>query len=374
MVTIGAVIPVLQIVPFRRDDDLAGGGTASGRRSRADDSAHVTLVPTASQDPRQADGMVRSQSGERIVVGVDGSDGSVDALRYAGRLAAALDAPIDVITCAVDDDSGAHVAGQIATSGTDIDAASLARRAIAAAFGDAPPARVSITATRNAAANALVTGSEDASMLVVGGRGRGGFVGMLLGSVSRTVAEYARCPVLVVRPHSAPRAPATVGEPAEGGAVRDDRVLVGVDGSYASIAALQEAARIAPALHAPLDVLTSVTARMSYGETDVRPRLAQARSIVEDALERAFPGARPEGYRAWAFAGSPAARLIESSAHAGMLVVGRRGTGGFAGLLLGSVSAQCVAHAECPVLVVPAPAPRTDAPEIAEVEEHESWG
>lgn len=55
--------------------------------------------------------------------------------------------------------------------------------------------------------------------------------------------------------------------------------------------------------------------------------------------------------------GHPASVLIDASAHADLLVVGSRGHGGFVGALLGSVSHRCVAHAACPVVVVPPPQP-----------------
>jgi len=132
------------------------------------------------------------------------------------------------------------------------------------------------------------------------------------------------------------------------------RVIVGVDGSAASIDALDYAARIAAALGSPLEVITTwilppvADALLIDGwspETD-------AGVIQETAIQQVFDGAPPVGLRRTVIGGPAARTLIELSEQAEMLVLGSRGRGGFAGLMLGSVSAACAAHAHCPVLIV----------------------
>lgn len=132
------------------------------------------------------------------------------------------------------------------------------------------------------------------------------------------------------------------------------RILVGVDGSDSSIAALRYAARLAEALHAPLEAMTTwdVAGRMNYAMPDVTSPLARARHIADESIHRAFDGRPPAGFSTSTCTGPPAKRLIDESARAGLLVLGSRGHGGFAGLLLGSVSSACAVHAHCPVLIV----------------------
>ena len=131
----------------------------------------------------------------------------------------------------------------------------------------------------------------------------------------------------------------------------DDRVLVGVDGSPASVEALREGARIAEALGAPLEaviVWAYPAAEFAVGAWDLDEAAA---SLLDRAIVEAF-GDEPPTIRKRVLAGPTAHTLIVESKRAGMLVLGSRGHGGFAGLRLGSVSAACTAHAHCPVLVV----------------------
>ncbi|QDG66919.1 universal stress protein [Pseudarthrobacter sp. NIBRBAC000502772] len=137
-------------------------------------------------------------------------------------------------------------------------------------------------------------------------------------------------------------------------------IVVGIDGSEYSPAALRLAGRLASALAAPLHVITCLglsdfylPAHLPPGYFDSAAELeAIARRLMEQAIDRAFGPERPEHLTAVVKVGSPSKVLVEESRNAQMLVVGRRGHGGLLGQLMGSVSAACAAHAHCPVLVV----------------------
>jgi len=136
-------------------------------------------------------------------------------------------------------------------------------------------------------------------------------------------------------------------------------ILVGVDGSDSSHAALSYAADLARTLGLPLHAVTvwdnpSLMWRDPYtyfGEPQVDFE-ANAKQLVDAELARVFADEVPDWVTAAAQPGSAARALIDASSEAAMLVVGSRGHGGFAGLLLGSVSSACASHAHCPVLVV----------------------
>jgi nucleotide-binding universal stress UspA family protein len=138
------------------------------------------------------------------------------------------------------------------------------------------------------------------------------------------------------------------------------RVVVGVDGSPASVAALRWAVRVGGALGLELDAVTTwaypVGYAMSVAVGGWNPE-QDAGTMLARAVDTALDGTTLTGLRTHVRRGHPAAVLIEASHHAQLLVVGSRGHGGFAGLLLGSVSTQCAEHATCPVVVVHHPAP-----------------
>lgn len=133
-----------------------------------------------------------------------------------------------------------------------------------------------------------------------------------------------------------------------------DRILVGVDGSAASIEALRYAAYLADALGAPVHAVAAwgYPALADYYDVGVWSPEQDAATILQAALEAAFGDRPPENLSSGVIPGPPARALIDESRRASMLVVGSRGRGGFAGLLLGSVSQACAAHAHCPVLVM----------------------
>lgn len=138
------------------------------------------------------------------------------------------------------------------------------------------------------------------------------------------------------------------------------RIVVGVDGSDFSTTALRLAGRMAGALDAPLDVVTCLGTSdfflASHLPEESSPTTTQleetAKRLVDESQDRAFGSAVPEGPTRTVKFGSPAKVLVEESQDAQLLVVGRRGSGGFLAQVMGSVSGACVAHAHCPVLVV----------------------
>ena len=137
-----------------------------------------------------------AREGSNIVVGVDGSAESVLALKWAQKLAAALDVTITAVTAwHMETVFGSYV---IPDWDPDEDARKILKDAVFDAFGDLPPEGFEGVCVRGRPAKVLMESAKSAQMLIVGSRGHGGFAGMLLGSVSSACAEHASCPVLVV--------------------------------------------------------------------------------------------------------------------------------------------------------------------------------
>lgn len=138
-------------------------------------------------------------------------------------------------------------------------------------------------------------------------------------------------------------------------AAEPGRIVVGVDGSAPSKAALRWAARIAATTGATVEAIAVWQFPEAYGWPVVmegwRPDV-DAEKLLQQTLDEVFGAQRPTGLQAVVTQGRARDVLLSASAGAEMLVVGSRGHGGFAGLLLGSVSAACAEHAHCPVLVV----------------------
>ncbi len=141
-------------------------------------------------------------------------------------------------------------------------------------------------------------------------------------------------------------------------------IVVGIDGSDNAHRALDWALKEAAAHHAPLTVLTVYEVAVSAwtGNPIILPpdrdELEKTRRRVEEIVAKAAtqagdPG--PASITVRAEIGLAARVLIEASGDADLLVVGSRGSGGFARALLGSVTQQVVQHAESPVVIVPDP-------------------
>ncbi len=222
-----------------------------------------------------------------------------------------------------------------------------ARRAVAARW---PDAAVRVLEGDPREEIPRLAEEEDADLVVVGARGLGAFRRLLLGSVSLAVARHVSCPVLVVR-----------GQPAA-----LDRVLVGLDGSDQSLAAIRFL-RFLP-LERRLRVwLLSALEPVRFPSTAPRAVRAQLKAELtalrrgqrvelEGVLGRTAAALRSkvatietslcEGFPAEEILATAEARQVD------LVVVGARGLGRLKRLLLGSVSEKVLRYAKCPVLVV----------------------
>jgi nucleotide-binding universal stress UspA family protein len=133
------------------------------------------------------------------------------------------------------------------------------------------------------------------------------------------------------------------------------KILVGIDGSDSSIQALQWAARQAVLTTSSLDVIMTWDLPSSYGWAMPFPDGYDPEESIRTLLTDTVAELRKEFLdvvvTTRVLRGHPAPILVEASKDADLLVVGSRGHGEFTGMLIGSVSEHCAAHAHCPVLV-----------------------
>jgi len=286
-----------------------------------------------------------------VVLGYDQSPVSDLALEWAAQAALDRVVPLEIVVCwdppatNIGAGMGVGVDTQVIAELRD-EAEKFLATAIEKASGLAPDLSVRGEVMVSGAAAALVERSKSASMVVVGSHGRGGFAGLLLGSVSRQVAAHARCPVAVIR------------EPAKVGA---KAVIVGVDGSAPSVKALDFAFDYASRRHLTLHVMhawevppigtLSVTPTIKPQEIldDIKGAEVRATSEVLAGHAEDYPDVKVVQE---VVHGSAVHELAAASKDAALVVVGSRGRGGFLGLLLGSVSHGVVHHAKSPVVVV----------------------
>jgi nucleotide-binding universal stress UspA family protein len=279
---------------------------------------------------------------EGIIAGVDESDVAQAALRWALDHAAQTNQPITAVM------AWGYIDQHHLERGAPFDpqyssaiAAKVLDDLVSRAVGDA--ADVARIAVCDLPARALLDAAVDASLLVVGARGIGGFRGLLLGSVSRQVLHAAGCPVAIIRD-----AASRTGKP----------VVVGVDGSAASQRALAWAVDHAVAhrlrliaVHAWHLPFTATGFYLPYPDPD-ELAVGAERFLHEQLAQIDTSGlVAPVEYRA-VDAGAAAA-LIEAAALASLVVVGSRGHGQLTNTILGSVSDQVSHHATSPVVVVP---------------------
>ncbi|MEU4291649.1 universal stress protein [Kribbella sp. NPDC026596] len=291
---------------------------------------------------------VNNRGRRPVLVGVDGSVSAQGALAWAAEEASSMRCPLRIVHAFSWPMTGNPLDMtfmEAMTSGLQSAAEWILTEAEAHARRVAPDIKVITTLVVGSAAPTLLNEAQDADLVVVGSRGVGGFHDLLVGSVSATVAAHAPCPVVVVHPHR------------DGAAFTSSptgRIVVGVDGSEVSAAAIrfafQQAARRdvgITAVHAAMTTRQHPSLRVPADIVDQIDRLLLAEAMESKRV--LFPGI---DVRTKLVHGHPAQALIDSSAGAELLVVGSHGRGGFAGMLLGSVSQAVLQHAGCPVAVI----------------------
>ncbi len=290
---------------------------------------------------------------QQVLVGVDDSAASDAALAWALDVAARTGDRVEALY------AWQWTAGMLGVIAPDapaklaVAARHAAHTAVAKAVADRPfGAREVEASARTAegdAASRLLEEAGTSALLVLGRHGQSAWsrrlVGQALGSVASACLSGSTVPVAIV-PQGAVAAP-------------PERVVVGVDGSPSSERALRWAVEHARNAHRPVLAvlawqLTTLPARpAARGDQSVSPLTeweGLARTLLHDTVSHAVGDADVEELVVHRPA---AAGLLEAVRPADLLVLGERGRGGFARLLLGSVSRQCAEHAPCPVVVVP---------------------
>lgn len=289
-----------------------------------------------------------------IVVGVDGSDGSKAALEWAiDQARRRRDARIVVVSSWSPSMLASSPWYVGSSKPVDLDDSTKERLSavIQSVGGDDAELDIRTRVVHGSAVANLMDEGRRADVLVVGSRGLGGFAGLLLGSVSRQLVTHAPCPVVVVPPREVS---STTVSPDE------HRIVVGVDGSRNSVAALEWAAWWARATGAGVRAvyawqyppLAVPPAHLGLGV----PRADLPHDVAQESLASFIaacdlpPDVAVEAHTREGLAGPV---LLDEAGRAGLVVVGARGHGGFAGLLLGSVSNAVVQHSPRPVAVIP---------------------
>ncbi len=316
---------------------------------------------------------------QAIVVGIDGSRASRNALRFAIGEAQAMNHSIRLV--------GAYTIPSVAAATIDVSYVPIddtsVRAAVTASLKEAAAevraAGVGVEAVVEIgdAAGVLVDESKQASLAVVGSRGRGGFAGRLLGTVSSALPAHSCCSTVVVPVSWTPgerRAPeSSSSQPVRSASGRDfgargdaetfpgidftGSVVVGIDALGRESPALWSAAELAARRGSPLHIVGVITTTIVGPEwlpsTGDMKRFvdegADKIALAQQAVKERYPDLTVD----WTlFDGQPAEVLVRASDTADILVIGSRGRGGFAGLLLGSTSQSVLPYTKCPTMVV----------------------
>jgi nucleotide-binding universal stress UspA family protein len=287
--------------------------------------------------------MTITNEGRPTVVGIDGSAGSEEALRWAVEDARARRCSLRIVAMYawaarspwewhydVHPPELAHVARAAET---------LVSGAADRVRSEHPDLAVEGVAVEAPAVDGLLHESAGAGILVLGSRSLGPLRATVLGSVGNAVAARASCPVVVVR-----------GASSNGG---DAEVVVGIDGSDGSDSV------IAFAFDHAHDHGLAVRAVLGWWPVigvlprEQKPVIGPAVKWLEDILSGWTAKYPDVVVRSEVAEDHPVNLLIERSQEQALIVVGSRGQHAFTGTLLGSVSQAVLHHAHCPVAVIP---------------------
>ncbi len=285
-----------------------------------------------------------------VVAAVDGSPSASQAALWAADVAARRHHPLRLVHA--DDAYSFGYSGGLAPPQSYFDEMAAAGARVLRDAEDAvrlahPVLDVAVDLQTTGPVPMLIEQTDDALLLVLGARGTSGFRGLLVGSTAVALVAHGRCPGAVVRGTTPGDAPRTTGP-----------VVVGVDGSPTSDAAIGSAFDEASwrgaelvAVHSWLEYATD-----QMLDRGLDPGWAQVEQAETELLAQRLAGWQ-EKYpdvvvQRVVTQGRPVERLLEQADAAQLLVVGSRGHGGFAGMLLGSTSQALIQHATCPLLVV----------------------
>jgi nucleotide-binding universal stress UspA family protein len=285
---------------------------------------------------------------KRVLVGVDGSSSARAALTWATRLAARTGADV-VVANVVEVDDAEVAPARYAELRRDVETRLAGEWSEPLSHSDIAHRAIVLDGDPDVLLDASVR--EDADLLVVGPRGRGGFAALHVGSLAHHLAHHTRRPLAIV--------------PVRGSQAALDRIVIGLDGTAGSDGAAAWCAQLAASIGA--DVL-AVHVLDPPAEWAPRGDVGRRRAAVEERLATAWTAP-------FAAAGVHVRTRVVEHAHpvvalataaadddAGLVVVGARGLDDVFGLRLGRIPIQLVHHTQLPVILVPAPPHETPQP------------
>jgi nucleotide-binding universal stress UspA family protein len=277
-----------------------------------------------------------------VVVGIDGSEHSRFALKWASDEAKHRGASLKILFAQISDPENVPSWYEPGPSELSPEQA-IVDDAVGLVATRHPSLLVYAEVVKWPPSLVLTVASRSADLLVVGARGKGGFEELVLGSVSDQCIQYAHCPVAVV--HGDPdMVPLRAVE---------SRIVVGIDGSLGSTRALRWALEEAKFRSASVDAVYAWQ-YPPIGTFILGPRdgfQMFAREIVDAATEYAQKWAPEVPLKVVDRFEATVPALLDASKEADVLVTGSRGHARFSDALVGSVAHQCARHAKCVVIV-----------------------